>query len=255
MFYLAWVLWPLGEINRATQIAKEALSLARQSGHIPTLAMAHDYVCMLAAIRRKPSEVMPHAKAVVGLAQEHGLPLWQAHGSVFLGWSRWCAGDHRGEVGMREGLRLLQEIKTRHWQPFYLTLLAEAETGVACPDSGLATMNAQLAAIERTGERWFAAEMHRVHGDLLLKRCPPDTTTAEIAFRRAIEIARTQRTRTFELRTTLALAKLYQATGRGKAAQELLVPTVVGFTEGPELPEVAEANRLLASLEQMFGAA
>jgi class 3 adenylate cyclase/predicted ATPase len=240
MFYLAWVLWPLGEVNRATQIAKEALSLARQSGHIPTLAMAHDYVCMLAAIRRKPSEMMPHARAVVGLAHEHGLPLWQAHGSVFLGWSRWCAGDHGGEDGMREGLRLLQEVKTRHWQSFYRTLLAEAEVEAGRPDAGLATMNAQLAAIEQTGERWFAAEMHRVRGDLLLKRCPPDTATAEAAFRHAIEIARTQQTRTFELRTSLALAKLYQATSRGKAAQELLVPAVAGFTEGPELPEVAE---------------
>jgi len=101
----------------------------------------------------------------------------------------------------------------------------------------------------------FEAEMHRVRGDLLLKRHPPDAVAAEAAFTRAIEIAGGQQTRSFELRAALALAKLYQATGRGEAARQLLAPALAGFTEGPELPEVAEANRLLASLEQMFGAA
>ena len=62
-------------------------------------------------------------------------------------------------------------------------------------------------------------------------------------------------TRSFELRAVLSPAKLYQATGRGKAVRELLAPVVAGFTEGSELREVAEANRLLASLERMFGAA
>ena len=76
----------------------------------------------------------------------------------------------------------------------------------------------------------------------LLARCP----------NRAIEIARSQHTRTFELYAALALAKLYEATGRGEAAGVLRAAAVAGFTEGSELPEVAEANRLLASLEQTF---
>jgi hypothetical protein len=114
---------------------------------------------------------------------------------------------------------------------------------------------AQLVAVELSGQRWYEAEMHRVRGDLLLKRHAPDVTAAEAAFTRAIEIARSQQTRTFELRAALSLAKLHKATGPGKAARELLALAVARFTEGRELPEVAEANRLLASLEQMFGAA
>jgi len=62
---------------------------------------------------------------------------------------------------------------------------------------------------------------------------------------RAIDIARSQQTRTFELRAALSLAKFYQTTGRGQAANELLVLALVGFDAGSEVPEVEEAQRLL----------
>ena len=106
-------------------------------------------------------------------------------------------------------------------------------------------MDAQLAAIEQTGERWFDAEVHRVRGELLLKQRLPDVAAAEAALMRAIEIARSQQTRMFELRASLSLAKLYQTTGRDDVASELLVPALVGFNVGPEVPEVEEAQRLL----------
>jgi hypothetical protein len=63
----------------------------------------------------------------------------------------------------------------------------------------------------------------------------------------AIEIARSQQTRIFELRAPLSLAKLYQATGRRKAARELLAPTLIGLGERAELPEVEEAKGFLAN--------
>jgi hypothetical protein len=66
---------------------------------------------------------------------------------------------------------------------------------------------------------------------------------------RAIDIARSQQTRTFELRAALSLAKFYQTTGRDQAAKELLVPALVGFDAGPEVPEVEEAQRLLTMNE------
>ena len=94
-----------------------------------------------------------------------------------------------------------------------------------------------------------------MRGELLLRRDPPDVAAAEFDFMRAIEIARSQQTRTFELCAALSLAKLYQATGQRESARGVLRPAVTGFSEGPELPEVAEANGLLASLERTFGAA
>jgi predicted ATPase len=116
-------------------------------------------------------------------------------------------------------------------------------------DVGLAILDAQLAAIEQTGQCWFDAEVHRVRGELLLKLRQPDVAAAESALMRAIEIARRQQTRTFELRAALSLAKLYKVTGRYQVANELLAPALGGFNAGPELPEVEEAQRLLTMHE------
>jgi hypothetical protein len=82
---------------------------------------------------------------------------------------------------------------------------------------------------------------------------PPRATAAEQAFVESINIARGQQARTFELRATLSLAKQYCATGRHRAVRELLVLALVGFSEGPEFPEVGESLRLLASLDQISG--
>src|SRR5215831_10220269 len=70
---------------------------------------------------------------------------------------------------------------------------------------------------------------------------------AEAAFTRAVEIAQHQQTRTFELRAALALARLYQATDRSEAGRLLLRPVAARFKDEPELPEVAEAYRLLGA--------
>src|SRR5207253_1031620 len=126
--------------------------------------------------------------------------------------------------------------------PLTGTLLAEREAEAGRVEIGLTTLDAQLAASEQTGQRWFDAEVYRVRAELLLKLQRPDLAAAESAFMRAIEIARSQRTRTFELRAALSLAKLYKTTGRDQVAREVLVPALVGFNAGAE---VEEARRLL----------
>jgi hypothetical protein len=71
----------------------------------------------------------------------------------------------------------------------------------------------------------------------------------EEAFQTAIAIAKRQAARSFELRAALALAKLYQATARPEEAQAVLAPALEGFAPTPEMPEIAEAQTLLAAIE------
>jgi class 3 adenylate cyclase/predicted ATPase/ABC-type transport system involved in cytochrome c biogenesis ATPase subunit len=247
--WLAVVLWPLGEVEQAARLLDSALSLARQSGHLPTIAWAHAYNCRFAGIRRKPGKAKPHAEELLGVAGEHGLPMRLADGSFYHGWARWCAGDGDGEAGMRQGLALWNEMDYRLFAPLTGTLLAEREAEAGRIEVALATLDAQLAAVEQTGQHWFDAEVHRVRGELLLKLRRPDVAAAESALMRAIEIARGQQTRTFELRAALSLANLYKTTGRDQLAGELLAPALVGFDAGPEVPEVEEAHRLLTMPE------
>jgi predicted ATPase len=149
---------------------------------------------------------------------------------------------------MRAALALQREMDFRTEQPLFGTVLAQAEAAACELDAALATVEEQLAAIEQTGERWFAAEVHRARGEILLKRDTENTVPAEKAYLAAIAVSKEQKAKSFELRAALALAKLYQSTKRPGAACAILAPALEGFASTPEFPEIAEAQKLLAAL-------
>ena len=105
-----------------------------------------------------------------------------------------------------------------------------------------------LAELERTEQRWYEAEMHRIRAGLLLKRDPADTAAAEQSLQAAIAVAQSQTTRSFELRAALSLAKLYRAANRDADAHAVLAPAVEGFPPTRQFPELTDAQTLLAAL-------
>jgi predicted ATPase len=126
--------------------------------------------------------------------------------------------------------------------------LAKAEAAAGDLDRALAVLDDGLATAERMGFRAFEAELHRARGDILLKRDPTNPAPVEEAFLTAIAVAKQQATRSFELRGALSLAKLYRSTGRPAVAHDVLVTALEGFSSTPEMPEIAEAETLLAAL-------
>ena len=124
--------------------------------------------------------------------------------------------------------------------------LAEAEAVAGDPDRAIAILDEALATVDRTGYRAFETELHRVRGEMLLRRGSANPGPAEQAFLTAIAVAKQQATRSFELRAALSLAKLYQSTGRAPDAHAVLAPALEGFSPTPEMPEIAEAQALLA---------
>lgn len=103
---------------------------------------------------------------------------------------------------------------------------------------------------QQTGEHWTDAELYRVRGSILLRRDPANIAPAEEAFLAAIAIARQQKARSFELRAAMALAKLYQSTGRDADAHAVLAPALEGFSPMAEFPEIEEAQNLFAARNQ-----
>ena len=129
--------------------------------------------------------------------------------------------------------------------PLFAAKLAETEVCEA--EAALATIEEAIAEAERVSQQWFDAELHRIRGNIVLKQTPADPAAAEAAYlaghrRRAI-----QKARSFELRAALALAKLYQSTGRPVEAHDVLGPALDGFSPTSEFPEIAEAFGVLAS--------
>jgi predicted ATPase len=154
--------------------------------------------------------------------------------------------DGLGE--MRRGVELLREQRVLWFDGLLKIALADAEARAGDPERAIAILDEALATCERVGYRAFEAELHRARGEMLLKRDPANPAPAEDALLTAIAIAKQQGTRSFELRAALALAKLYESTGRLEEARAVLAPELEDFTPTPEMPEIGEAEALLVAL-------
>jgi predicted ATPase len=105
-----------------------------------------------------------------------------------------------------------------------------------------------LAHVEDTGERYYAAEVYRIKGELLLRQAIPDMPQAEACFQQALAVARHQQARSWELRAAMSLSRLWQRQGKHAAARELLTPIYGWFSEGFDAADLQEAKALLEAL-------
>jgi predicted ATPase len=130
--------------------------------------------------------------------------------------------------------------------PLYIALLAGAYEIAGQIEESAARLDEALQLVERTGERWFAAELDRQRGRLLLRQGHPEA--AEELYYKALRIARVQEDRLWELRAAASLARLWRDQGRRAAARDLLTPVYGGFTEGFATPDLKDARELLGEL-------
>jgi len=166
------------------------------------------------------------------------------------GWARGHLGDPvLGAAQLQRALTSYADQGARMSTRFYRGLLAEIEAETLGVESALARIEKALTDADQVEYRWDLAFIHRLHGNLLLKRYPNNPAAAERAFQTAIAIAREQGARSFGLQAALKLAKLYQSTNRLVDAQAVLPPALEGFSPTPEMPEIAEAQALLVAIE------
>jgi predicted ATPase len=251
MSYLALVLWPLGEVERAQRIIDQALARANEIGHVGTLAYVHSHVAAFEMMRWNPSGGARHAEALLDISSAHQLPMFVAYGAVYQAWARVQSnGTEAGLPELRAAIDVCRERGIGLNMPILATALAAAEMRAGAIDSALATVDKALADTEGDGQRWFEAETHRIRGEILLKRDPANTTAAEEAFLTAIAVAQRQQAKSYELGAALALAKLYQSTGRPAEAHDVLAPALEGFSPTLEFPEIEAAGKLFAALAQ-----
>jgi predicted ATPase len=176
--------------------------------------------------------------------------MYGAFGVFLEGWATAASGPPgNGLEGMRRGVELLREQNVLIFDGLLKIALSEVEARAGKQDAAIAILDEALATSEQTGHRAFDAELHRASGEALLKRDRANPAPAEDAFLAAVAIAKQQCARSFELRAALSLAKLYQSTSRLAEAHAVLAPALEGFAPTPEMPEIAEAQALLAAIE------
>ena len=249
MLYLALTLWPLGDVERAASLVRSAQARIAGLAHTETRAHGKFHAAMFELMRGDLLRAASNAAELDALTREHELPLWRARGIFLDGLSTAQSGALSGGLEiMRRGVELVREQNVFTFDGLVKIALAEAEARAGDVDRAIAVLGEALATCERTGHRTFEAELHRARGEILLMRDPANPALAEGALQTAIAIAKRQAARSFELRVALALAKLYQSTGRLVEAHAVLAPALEDFSSTPEMPEIAEAQALMESL-------
>ena len=245
----AFASWPLGDVDRGISLIDGMQTRAAGLNHVGTLAFGRMYLALFELMRGDHARAAPNAFELARLAHEHELPMWRAFGVFLEGWATAVRGAPGiGLDDMRRGVQLLREQNATTFDGLVKMTLAEAEARAGDPDCAVAILDEELATADRTGYRAFEAELHRVRGESLLRRDPASFAPVEEAFQAAIAVAKRQATRSFELSAALALAKLCQSTNRPVEAHAVLAPALEGFAPTPAMPEIAEAQALLAAL-------
>jgi predicted ATPase len=249
MSILAVTAWMLGEVDRARELIDGATLRATKLGH--RVSEAHPLICrsILELLRGDATAALSAAEDLDALSREQGMAFWLAHGEIVSGWARGHLGDPvLGAAQLQRALTSYADQGARMSTRFYKGLLAEIEAQTLGVECALARIEEALSDADQVEYRWDLAFIHRLHGNLLLKRDPDDPAAAEVAFQTAIAVAKEQGARSYELLASLSLAKLYQSTERPDEAYAVLAPPLEGFSPTPEMPEIAEALALLAAL-------
>jgi predicted ATPase len=263
--FSAWAEQASGYSDKALDRTRDALSLAQQLSHPYSLAYARGIAAAVHQFRKEPELIQDTAEASLGIATEHGFPFWSAFQTILLGWVL----VNRGKVD--EGITQMSCGMEAYWatgaellRPYFIGVLAEAFARKGLIERGLDLLDEALQTVERTGERFYEAELYRQKGELLTRLLTrsdgeqPDSqdlsakssrwSEIEGCFLRAISIARQQQAKWFELRSTLNIARLWQRQGRIEEAHAMLAQTYGWFTEGFNTADLKDAKALLDEL-------
>ncbi|MDP3796182.1 MAG: adenylate/guanylate cyclase domain-containing protein [Polaromonas sp.] len=253
--FVALDLWLLGYPEQALARSQAALALAQTLSHPPASASALIFAAELHLQRREAQPMRELVEAVLALASEHGFPLWLTYGTILSGWA--LAEQGRAAEGierMQQGLSAYRATGAELWQTHFLALLADAYGKAGQTEAGLKTLAEALAVVDRTEERVYEAELHRLKGELTLLQPSRegeeagDRDEAEACFLQAIAIARRQDARSLELRAVMALSRLWRQQGKAGDARQMLAESYGWFTEGLDTADLQEARALLGEL-------
>jgi class 3 adenylate cyclase/predicted ATPase/energy-coupling factor transporter ATP-binding protein EcfA2 len=247
----AFILWHLGYPDQALTRVHEALTLARELSHPYSLGLALAWGApFLHQYRREGQAAQERAEAGITISHEQGFSL-HITGTMLRGWA--LAEQGQAEEGIAQIRQGLEAYRVEYLCTFYLSLLAEACGKAGRVEDGLQALAEALAMVDRTGECVYAAELHRLKGQLTLQSQVPSPKSqvekeAEQCFLKAIEIARQQSAKSWELRAVMSLSRLWQQQGKQKEAHEMLAAVYNWFTEGFDTKDLQEAKRLIEEL-------
>jgi predicted ATPase len=248
--FLGIALFCLGYPNQALARSSAAIAEAARLAHQPSFAQCLQIGARLHSLDGDSAALAERAGQLIAVATEQSFPYWRALGTIYRGWAKVKNGD------VAEGISLLRHGSAGYraagagvgmpGMPHFMTLLAKACEIAGQTGEAVILLDDALHVIERIGQHWFAAEVTRHKGRLLLRQGQAEV--AEELYRKALSIAQDQGAKLWELRAAVSFARLWGEQGRREEARDLLSPVYAWFTEGFNMPDLKEAKALLDTL-------
>ncbi len=252
----AWRLWLQGSPTQASARAREGCELAERLDDPFSRVYAWVWSIGTLQFRGETVKLERRMRDMHRLSAEHGFSLWIAWATFFEGWVAGARADEADGIALMErGLDAWRGTGTHIGEPYLLALLSETCLRAGRLDAAGERLAEARAQVERSGECWWEAELHRLEGEILLARaevggCDGDHgDRAEACFRNALEIARRQQARSLELRAALSLSRRWSQSRRAEA-RRLLGGVLETFNEGHDTADLRAAREQMAQLSQ-----
>jgi predicted ATPase/class 3 adenylate cyclase len=244
---LGIALFCLGFPDQALVQINAGIAEASTLAHAPSLAASLAMGSRFLALSGDHAPLEQRAGQLIALATEQGFPLYRALGTIYRGWSKVVSGDFVEGMGLlRSGSSAYSDTGAETRISFHIALLAKALEFAEQVEEASSLADDALQIAERIGERWFAAELYRHKGQLLLRQ--GEIEGGIELYRQALTIAKEQEAKLWELRAAVSLARLCREQSRRAEARDLLAPIYGWFTEGFDTQDLRGAKALLEEL-------
>lgn len=235
------VAWQLGEVDRAVELGKAGVALARQLNDPFTLAMTQSYLSYTHVHRQDRKAALALAESSIALCDEQNFPQWGNQARVIKGWSLadGSATTEEGLTMITTALGELAQVGMVVGGPYFMTMLVEAFINAGMYDGALATIDNALGLAAARGNHWMNANHLQLKAGLILEGHVESTEDPRALLNESVSHARSTGSRIHELR---ALCLLIRHGLAGAAEPERLNELLNGLSEGADTVDLIAAR-------------
>ncbi len=249
LFYRSLALWQLGYPDAAMRDAARAVVDARDTGQAANIMAALAITSLTHIHAGNYSLAKAQLDEVCAVAEEKSAMFWKVGAMLLLG----CLSARNGKAAdavktIGSGMGAWRSTGASLWMPVHLAHLISAYADVGRFDDAQRCVDEATTLMHETKERWYEFDIHRIAGEVALRSPNGDPAKAEALFGHALDVARTQQARSFELRAATSLAELWHQQGRTDQARGLLGPIYDWYSEGFDTHDLRQAKGMLERL-------
>ena len=232
LFFRSWTLWLLGYPDAALADVGQALTDAHELGHASTTMGTLNNVILTLTLCGDYAGADEKANQLTALGHEKG-PFWKTNGGLAHGCVLALTGKASDAIQILTSAITTFRATGSTWSlPFRLACLAKAHAELGQFEDAWRRLDEAMMMVEVSKEVWAHPEILRIAGEIALMSPERDAAKAQEYFERASSVARQQQAKSWELRASMSLARLWRDQGKVQQARELLAPVYGWFTEG-----------------------